>query len=483
MQSDSDFIPEESDTASTKSTEDQSEKSIESISAISTIVESIFDAWLEEDVNELSNNLYQLFEEYHAANIISISYTKFVPDMLEHVAQIIFQDLLAGTLCEPDDYEELFEFVENTLEVWYDFASYERRSISYGSTIHEKTKTNNAIDLLTQKITSLQNIKQPKQKSKEWYEFRHGMISASNLWKALGSESNQNSLIYEKCQPLESTSQQSFYSNNTESALHWGNKYEQVTVMIYENMFNTQVGEFGCIRHPSYDFIGASPDGINIDPTNQRYGRMLEIKNVVNRDITGIPKEDYWVQTQIQMEVCDLDECDFVETRFLEHPNADAFYADEEHDYKGVTLCFIERTKMDQVATKSGGPTYIYMPVDAPLDEEAIEEWTQQQKAMQKNNGLVLLETQYWYLAEFSCVYIPRNKKWFSAVIPKITNIWTTILKERVDGYDHRAPKKKLNKNAVQVSNDGLSSSYMVQNMPLTNSVCLIKLDEDGNVY
>lgn len=479
MQSDSDFVAEESDSISTKTTE-SNDKSIETVS---TIIESVFDTWLEEDVNELSNNIYQLFEEYHAANIVSMSSPKFVPDMLEHISQIIFQDLLAGSLCEQEDYEELYEFVENTLEVWYDFATYVRRSISYGSTIIEKPKTNNIIDELTQKITALQNIQQPKQKSKEWYEFRHGMISASNLWKALGSEANQNSLIYEKCQPLESTSSQSFYSNNTESALHWGNKYEQVTVMIYENMFNTHIGEFGCIRHPSYYFIGASPDGINIDPTNQRYGRMLEIKNVVGRDITGIPKEEYWVQTQSQMEVCDLDECDFVETRFLEYPTSDAFYADEDHDYKGVILCFIERTKIDQVATKSSGPTYIYMPVDAPLDKDTIDEWTLYQKNTQKENGLVLLETQYWYLAEFSCVYIPRNKKWFTAIIPKIESIWKTIQTERVSGCDHRAPKKKLNKNSVQVSNDGSSSSYMVQNMPLTNSVCLIKLNEDGNVY
>jgi putative phage-type endonuclease len=409
-----------------------------------------------------------------------MSSPKFVPDMLEHVAQIIFQDLLAGSLCEQDDYEELYEFVDNTLEVWYDFAPYVRRSISYGSTIHERPKTNNEIETLIQKITALQNIEQPKQKSKEWYEFRHSMISASSLWKALGSEANQNSLIYEKCQSIESVQVQAYQS--TESSMHWGNKYEPVTIMIYENMFNTKVGEFGCIRHPKYPYIGASPDGINIDPKNQRFGRTVEIKNVVNRDITGIPKEEYCVQTQGQMEVLDLDDCDFVETRFLEHPNADAFYADEDHDYKGVTLCFIARTTFDQIA-KPSGPTYIYLPVDAPLTQESIDEWTQEQKTIQKGNGLVLLETQYWYLAEFSCVYIPRNKKWFEAVLPKITNIWNIILKERVDGYDHRAPKKKQFRNTIQVSNDGSSSSYMVQNMPLSNSVCLIKLDEDGNVF
>jgi hypothetical protein len=37
--------------------------------------------------------------------------------------------------------------------------------------------------------------------------------------------------------------------------------------------------------------------------------------------------------------------------------------------------------------------------------------------------------------------------------------VWQTILKERVDGYEHRVPKKKADKPMV-----------------------LIKLDENGNV-
>ena len=97
-----------------------------------------------------------------------------------------------------------------------------------------------------------------------------------------------------------------------------GVKYEPVTILIYEDMYKTKVEEFGCIQHPEYNFIGASPDGINIDETNNKFGKMLEIKNIVNREITGIPKTEYWIQTQIQMETCDLNECDFLETRFSE---------------------------------------------------------------------------------------------------------------------------------------------------------------------
>jgi hypothetical protein len=48
--------------------------------------------------------------------------------------------------------------------------------------------------------------------------------------------------------------------------------------MIYETLYSTKLGEYGCIRHPKYDYIAASPDGINVDSNNERYGRMVEIK-------------------------------------------------------------------------------------------------------------------------------------------------------------------------------------------------------------
>ena len=85
--------------------------------------------------------------------------------------------------------------------------------------------------------------------------------------------------------------------------------------MYYEKTYNTTVGDFGCISHTDYEYIAASPDGINIDDTSPLYGRMLEIKNTVSRVITGIPKLEYWIQMQIQMEVCDLNECDFLEMK------------------------------------------------------------------------------------------------------------------------------------------------------------------------
>ena len=124
--------------------------------------------------------------------------------------------------------------------------------------------------------------------------------------------------IVGKCKPID---KKKYNGVNTESAFHFGHKFEPLSTNFYEFLYNTKIGEFGCIRHDKYNIIGASPDGINILKKNKRFGRLLEIKNPKSRVITGIPKKEYWVQMQIQMEVWNLNECDFLETKFEEYKN------------------------------------------------------------------------------------------------------------------------------------------------------------------
>ena len=137
------------------------------------------------------------------------------------------------------------------------------------------------------------------------------------------------------------------YKNaSIDSPLHWGQKYEPISIEFYKKLYNTEITDFGCIKHPQYPFIGASPDGINTDPTNLRYGRMLEIKNIVNREINGIPKTEYWIQMQLQMETCDLNECDFLETKFVEYESYNDFIQDGNFTHtndgksKGIMILF-----------------------------------------------------------------------------------------------------------------------------------------------
>ena len=245
------------------------------------------------------------------------------------------------------------------------------------------------------------------------------------------SDSTINQIIYEKCEPYKIPTM-----NDQSSPLHWGQKYEPISVMLYEYLYDTKIGDFGCIKHPKYNFIGASPDGINIDENNSRYGRMLEIKNIFNREITKIPKNEYWVQMQLQMEVCNLNECDFLETRFIEYESKKEFDDDglmfnsNDNKLNGVILFFYENNKPIY--------EYYYDKINGDFD-------TWEENIFTKHEDKLFIKTIYWKLDEFSCILVLRNKPWFNSIIHKITNTWEIIEKERITGYDHRAPKKRIN--------------------------------------
>lgn len=438
----------------------------------------------ENEMLEIESDIYENIEEYLRSEVVNMSSPHFYSELIEDITNVFHDYWVDCEICDEDDYEEVEYIIENLLDVYLDYSPIPRRSISYQSFADPVEKN---LLQISEKITALKNLPQPKQKTPEWYEFRYNLITASNIYKALSSEAQRNSLIFEKCKPL-NMSLAVNSSTNTETPFHWGIKYEPLTVMVYEYMFQTSVDDFGCIRHPKYDFIGASPDGINVDPSNkERFGRMLEIKNIVNREITGNPKEEHWVQTQVQMETCGLDECDFVETRFKEYANADEFYEDEGREYKGVILYFTMRTtnmtyeQLSENLTAVNTPIYKYMPLDIPLDKDSINSWIQNVRALH-HNELILFTTIYWYLDEFSCVLIPRNRAWFQAAVPIIQETWTTILKERNEGYEHRAAKKRTVKVEPIVHVDKIedSTSQSIRNMPLTNSICLVKLDHDA---
>jgi hypothetical protein len=240
-------------------------------------------------------------------------------------------------------------------------------------------------------------------------------------------------------------------------------------------MYNTRVSDFGCIRHPKYSFIGASPDGINTDPNSERFGRMVEVKNIVNRDITSIPKEEYWIQMQIQMETCNLDECDFIETRFKEYNSEEEFYENTSNSEKrGILLYFVE--KILDLTHVSNSPHYVYMPLDIELEKKSIETWikTTRETLSAKYS---LYETIYWYLDEISVVLVKRIPEWFKAKVNEFESIWKTIERERVEGYEHRTARKR-----PIVLHENNTTSQTIQNLPPQNNICLIKLDENGEL-
>jgi putative phage-type endonuclease len=340
--------------------------------------------------------------------------------------------------------DELVNIIKQAFKIYYRYINPPR---SYKKTFIRKSIDKNK---MKKKIDYLKNIPQPDQRTNEWYIFRHNMLTASSMWKVFGSDATRNQLIYDKCVPLDINKYNSF---STESPMHWGQKYEPVSIMWYENKYKTHITDFGCIPHSKYKFIGASPDGINTDINNERYGRMLEIKNIVNRKITGIPKTEYWVQMQFQMEVCELNECDFLETRFIEYDDEESFINDgsfnlsSNNEIKGVIIYFIKDQK----------PFYEYCPF--MCNKEEFIKW--EENIMSKNSNITWMKNIYWKLNEISCVLVLRNKNWLNKVISDVKNIWNTIEYEKKNGYEHRAPKKKSKINSSIIPSIDTSKCFI----------------------
>jgi len=381
----------------------------------------------------LEETLLELMYEYIKENPCSISEPDFHETFMENIQGLFFTQLEdkleENTFLE----EELNDIIEYTIKLFYATVIPER-SLSESIIIDSPN-----IARIEKQINYLNNLPQPEQRTKEWYEFRRNLLTASNAYKAFENQNVQNQLIYEKCCEIENKGTSGIININT--PFHWGQKYEPVSVMVYEDKYNTKIGDFGCIQHSLYSFLGASPDGINIDKSSQRYGRMLEIKNIVNREINGIPKKEYWIQMQLQMETCNLDECDFLETMFQEY-NSEAdfledgtFFTSNENEMKGIIMYF---NKPD------GNPYYIYKPLT--MDQEEFKEWEEHQI---ETMNLTWIKNIFWKLKIYSCVLVQRNEKWFQDNIYQLKNIWSIIEKERMDGYEHRAPVKRI-KNEIQ---------------------------------
>jgi putative phage-type endonuclease len=406
----------------------------------------------EEYALEIMETAFQLMEEFMNHNPSIITEPDFNEILFEEITNLFYiqfeEDIKLNDIIEDDINEILEEAFHMYITLFYP-----ERSISdHDENIDKEKLTEEEYKIISDKINYLRSIPQPTQRTDDWYKFRHNLITASNAYKAFESQSMMNQLIYEKCQPLKTVDvDEKPKMMNLNNSLHWGQKYEPVSVMIYEDMYQTKVEDFGCIPHSTYKFLGASPDGIIVDKSSERYGRMLEIKNVVNREITGIPKKEYWIQMQLQMEVCDLDECDFLETKFTEYPDVESFYNDingEKNEEKNEEKDIIKGSIL-YFNTNESKPFYLYKPIQM-TDYNDINNWEEEMiELYQEEKKMVWIKNIYWKLEKLSCVLVVRNKEWFQNNVEQIGKIWKIIEEERITGYQHRAPNKKIKVDSI----------------------------------
>ncbi len=93
---------------------------------------------------------------------------------------------------------------------------------------------------------------------------------------------------------------------------------------------------------------------------------------------------------------------------------------------------------------------------------------------MNKYKDDVWVKTIYWHLDEFSCVLVKRNKLWFSHAEKIIKDIWDIITYEKINGYAHRAPRKRKfnNKNTLHLEGEMSGCMIDLESLKMSDDCC-----------
>ena len=276
-----------------------------------------------------------------------------------------------------------------------------------------------------------------EQRTDAWFEERRNMITASGAWRLAKTDASWRSLVWEKAGPAAGRS-----SGGTESAAHWGQRYEPVATALYERFVGVSVYDIGCVVHPAHTFIGASPDGIVPDLG----GKLLEIKCVVSREIVGVPTLAYWTQMQWQMACTGMPEVDFLECRFVEYANEAEFAADGGWDPHHAT--WTDAVPYDGFTGAKGvmqqfhgrdGTFYVYAPLG--VSEAGLDTLTQ--AALDTHTDTTWVTARFWRLEKWSCVTVERNDEWFDAMVPLARRLWEEVEVARTGGADAYKPAQR----------------------------------------
>jgi putative phage-type endonuclease len=277
----------------------------------------------------------------------------------------------------------------------------------------------------------LNTVPQPEQRTPEWYSYRHSVVTASSA-SDIFDTSRYQIYLKEKVMP-----ERHFVAG---SAAQHGIKFELMAQYIYEDKTKTKITEYGCVKHKTISHLGASPDGIVTSAENPiMLGRMLEIKNVYSRTLTGIPLYGYWVQCQIQMEVCDLEYCDFFECDMDISRGHDKFFTDLSNDklskYYGIIFEYRE--------TLDGKIEYKYS--DLFQSKDGLLNWyNEMSEELLKDDNTNIEKITYWDIKEMSLVTIRRHREWFESAKVDIAKFGNEVEEKRQILRDTPDMKDKL---------------------------------------
>jgi hypothetical protein len=317
-------------------------------------------------------------------------------------------------------------------------------------------------DTIDESLQRIQSFQGTNQRSAEWYEQRHSMLTASIAGAILKVDIPRKrgmAVIRNKIEPIslpfgENTTV-SIPSNPDAPAVR-GNRYEPVIRNVYASMLPNEpesnnieeiVVEYDCVSHPEYSFLGASPDGIVMKGPMR--GRMVEIKcpqpGSLDKDGNTV-RHEYWCQMQLQMEVCNLPSCDYVRAVVWDAPTVEEAtqkLIDTQRQYRTGSLTPEIGQRDARLLVKGTvwmnavDGKYIYEPPGKFVPNDFIYGRKEAEPAFIRHYFILVRD---WMV-----ICVVRNRNWFEETfLPKAKEVWEEIQRGRQNPEEwlRQNPKK-----------------------------------------
>jgi hypothetical protein len=299
--------------------------------------------------------------------------------------------------------EDLTEFIEASVELLEEDTIRALYSLINGlkSNMNDPHAEKNIARLLSKASTA--------QRTTEWYKQGQTVLTASQFATILKGPRTRGQLVVEKAATIIDP-QKKINCVRTEDirAFDWGIRFEPVVKQLYEKMIEGKVAELGRLLHDKDDHLAASPDGLVIE--GDRRGRLVEFKAPISRVIKESIPEDYWIQMQIQMEVADLELCDYFEVKFSSPYGLKEWNKPPETDNNhGKGTIFLVGDKEDEQ------PRYYFYPKLCSDEEPTLKD------------DEVILERIPWVSTAYNLKTVERSTSWFKSMAENIAKFWTDV--------------------------------------------------------
>jgi hypothetical protein len=287
-------------------------------------------------------------------------------------------------------------------------------------------------------IEILRSRPQIEQRTDDWYLDALGLLSASQFSSILKSSRTRGQIVLQKavCTPIDVGNRRTVVLTEDLNPFTWGIRFEPIVKQIYQDLTKTVVIDLGRLKHQKDPRIAASPDGLVTEGPDHRLGRFVEFKAPVTRKIIQKVPEDYMMQMQIQMEVGNVEECDYLEVKFQ------SLYPKLTPD----TVISANATYRGCIAILGDEEGHLLRYEYSPLQEPA---W---QPTLQGTEQV--LELIPWWTSDWFLKTVPRSREWFESVQPAIETFWKDVQKAKEGTFVLPPSSRKIKDPVCQITDE-----------------------------